>query len=42
MYCISLNDSFEMNAWADKEKIKYCQMIPDESGEFSRLMGMLM
>tara|TARA_R100001480_G_scaffold110206_1_gene111440 strand:- start:430 stop:714 length:285 start_codon:yes stop_codon:yes gene_type:complete len=38
---MSVNDSFVMNAWAEKEHIVNCKMIPDGSGEFSRLMGML-
>ena len=41
IYCVSVNDSFVMNAWAEKEHIVNCKMIPDGSGEFSRLMGML-
>ena len=41
VYCISVNDSFVMNAWAEKEHIVNCKMIPDGTGEFSRLMGML-
>ena len=41
VYCMSVNDSFVMNAWAEKEHIVNCKMIPDGSGEFSRLMGML-
>ena len=41
VYCLSVNDSFVMNAWAEKEHIVNCKMIPDGTGEFSRLMGML-
>ena len=41
IYCISVNDSFVMNAWAQAHNIKKVKMIPDGSGEFTRLMGYL-
>ena len=41
VYCISVNDSFVMNAWADELKITNVKMIPDGSGDFTRQMGML-
>ena len=41
VYCISVNDSFVMNAWAEKMQIKNVKMIPDGSGNFTRFMGML-
>ena len=41
VYCISVNDSFVMNAWAEKEHIVNCKMIPDGTGAFTRQMGML-
>ncbi len=41
IYCISVNDSYVMNAWANNEKIKNVKVIPDGSGEFTRQMGML-
>jgi peroxiredoxin len=41
IYCISVNDSFVMNAWANNEDIKNIKVIPDGSGEFTRQMGML-
>ena len=41
IYCISVNDSFVMNAWANHMKIKNVKMIPDGSGNFTRFMGML-
>ena len=41
IYCISVNDSFVMNAWAKQQGIKKVKMIPDGSGEFTRQMGML-
>lgn len=41
IYCISVNDAFVMNAWADLLKIKNVKVIPDGNGDFTRLMGML-
>lgn len=41
IYCLSVNDSFVMNAWADALGIKNVKVIPDGSGEFTRKMGML-
>ena len=41
IYCLSVNDSFVMNAWAKDQKLKNVQVIPDGSGEFTRKMGML-
>ena len=41
VYCLSVNDSFVMNAWAEKHNIEKVKMIPDGSGEFTRDMDML-
>ena len=41
IYCISVNDSFVMNAWVKEQGIKNVKVLPDGSGEFSRKMGML-
>jgi peroxiredoxin len=41
VYCVSVNDSFVMNAWAEVLKIKNVKVIPDGSGNFTRFMGML-
>ena len=41
IYCCSVNDSYVMNAWADKMKIKNIKLIPDGSGLFTKFMGML-
>ena len=41
VYCLSVNDSFVMNAWAEKHEIENVKMIPDGSGEFTRDMDML-
>jgi len=41
VYCISVNDAFVMNKWAKDQCIERIKMIPDGSGTFTRLMGML-
>ena len=41
IYCISVNDSFVMNAWAKHHNIDKVKIIPDGNGEFTRKMGML-
>ncbi len=41
IYCMSVNDSFVMNAWARSQKLENVKVIPDGSGEFTRQMGML-
>jgi len=41
IYCLSVNDSFVMNAWAKELGIKKVKMIPDGNAEFTRQMGML-
>lgn len=41
IYCMSVNDSFVMNAWAKDQGLKNVKVIPDGSGEFTRKMGML-
>ena len=41
VYCLSVNDSFVMNAWAKELEIENVKMIPDGSGEFTRDMDML-
>ncbi len=41
IYCLSVNDSFVMNAWAKSQNLKNVKVIPDGSGEFTRKMGML-
>ena len=41
VYCLSVNDSFVMNAWAKEHEIEKVKMIPDGSGEFTRDMDML-
>ena len=41
VYCVSVNDSYVMNAWAKHMNIESVKMIPDGSGNFTRFMGML-
>ena len=41
VYCLSVNDSFVMNAWAKNQNIDKIKVIPDGNGEFTRKMGML-
>ena len=41
IYCLSVNDAFVMNAWAKNQNLKYVELIPDGSGEFTRKIGML-
>lgn len=39
--CVSVNDTFVMNAWAADEESANIVMIPDGNGEFTEGMGML-
>lgn len=41
IYCLSVNDSFVMNAWAKGQQLENVKVIPDGSGEFTEKMGML-
>lgn len=41
IYCLSVNDAFVMNKWAEGQGIKNIKVIPDGAGEFTRQMGML-
>jgi peroxiredoxin len=41
VYCISVNDSFTMNAWFKSIGIQNVKPIPDGSGDFTRTLGML-
>ena len=41
IFCLSVNDSFVMNAWAKYHDIGHVKVIPDGNGEFTRKMGML-
>ncbi|OSI13397.1 glutathione peroxidase [Neisseria canis] len=39
--CVSVNDTFVMNAWAADEESDNIIMVPDGNGEFTEGMGML-
>ena len=41
VYCISVNDTFVMNAWAKDLQINNVKLLPDGNGEFTDGMGML-
>tara|TARA_Y100000816_G_C25965869_1_gene504009 strand:- start:54 stop:578 length:525 start_codon:yes stop_codon:yes gene_type:complete len=41
IYCVSVNDAFVMNAWAENQGIQNVTMLPDGSGEFTEALGML-
>jgi len=41
IYCMSVNDSFVMNKWAQDQGLENVKVIPDGSGEFTRKIGML-
>jgi len=41
VYCLSVNDSFVMNAWAKDLNVEKVKMLPDGSGVFTEGMKML-
>ena len=41
VYCLSVNDAFTMYQWGVHQGVKNVKLLPDGSGDFSRLMGML-
>jgi len=41
IYCVSVNDTFVMNAWFRYQNIKGVKPIPDGSGKFTKELGML-
>jgi peroxiredoxin len=41
IYCISVNDAFVMNAWAQDQNIEKVKLIPDGNAYFTRSMGYL-
>jgi peroxiredoxin len=41
IYCVSVNDGFVMNAWAQDQNIEKVTLIPDGNAYFTRSMGML-
>ena len=40
IYCLSVNDSFVMNAWFDAQEVQNVYPLPDGNGEFTEGMGM--
>ena len=40
IYCLSVNDSFVMNAWAESQGLKEVHVLPDGSGLWTTYMGM--
>ncbi len=41
IYCLSVNDSFVMNAWQEDQQADNISFLPDGNGEFSEALGML-
>lgn len=41
IYCVSVNDSFVMNKWAELQGLHNIEVIPDGSGRFTEHMNML-
>lgn len=41
VYCMSVNDSFVMNAWAKQLGLEHVKVIPDGNAEFTLDIGML-
>ena len=41
IYCVSVNDGFVMNAWAQDQNIQKVKLIPDGNAYFTRSMGYL-
>ena len=41
IYCVSVNDWFVINAWAQDQSIEKVKLIPDGNAYFTRSMGML-
>ena len=41
IYCMAVNDSYVMNKWAASQNLENVKVIPDGSGIFTRMMGML-
>ncbi len=39
--CVSVNDTFVMNAWKQSQEADNIEFIPDGNGEFTQAMGML-
>ena len=40
VYCVSMNDGFVMNAWAEELGIKNIKLLSDGNGDFTQSLGM--
>ncbi len=41
VYCVSVNDTYVMNAWAHSLSIKNVKLLPDGPGDFTKAIGQL-
>ena len=41
IYCMSVNDSFVMNAWAQDQKLENVKVIPEGNCQYTQQIGML-
>ncbi len=41
IYCLSVNDTFVMNAWKEGQEAENITFLPDGNGDFTKGMGML-
>lgn len=41
IYCVSINDTFVMNSWAEAQDIRKVKMLPDGNADFTKEVGML-
>ena len=41
IYCVSVNDAFVMNKWAESQNLKNVKVLPDGNADFTREMNML-
>lgn len=41
VYCVSINDTFVMNSWAEAQDISKVKMLPDGNADFTKAVGML-
>lgn len=39
VYCLSVNDTFVMNAWFESQNVQNVYPLPDGNGEFTELLG---
>lgn len=40
LYCLSVNDGFVMNAWAEKQEIKKVKMLPDALAKWTKSLNL--